>query len=35
MDKWIPMFDRRRAILLLPVALVLAAIMALFHWLNL
>jgi nitrogen fixation-related uncharacterized protein len=29
------MFDRRRMILLLPVALALAAIMALFHWLNL
>lgn len=34
MEKWTPMFDKRRVILLLPVALVLAAIMVLFRWLG-
>jgi hypothetical protein len=34
MEKWTPMFDKRRMLLLLPVALVLAVIMALFRWLT-
>ena len=33
-DDWTPMFDRRRLMLVLPVTLVLAAIMARFRWLN-